>query len=367
MLALGKVNDMLKYIEQFNVNNFRGLKNLHLSDLSNINIIAGINNCGKTSLLEAIKVVQTPNNCENLVKVADSRGAVINNFQKFIRIVASLYNQDDVSEEPTIEISFKLNDESFTYESTIEQTQKVEFASDNPEISNKRSRFMFQDSLRIVTKCKSDKSNKSEYNTYDITEENVSNVSFGNTTGLFNCLYLGVALNLYASCTRIISQTILENRKEEFIKTLQYFDPSITDISIIDDDIYIHALNHPVMPLYTFGAGTQRSLLLVGVIYMARGGILLVDEIDTGLHLSIFEDVFTNLVRLCMNLNVQLFVTTHSIECIDSLVSCATKQGLGKVTRMITLKKVNDETVSRTLDGNEALISRENYHIELRQ
>lgn len=357
----------MRQIEELNILHFRGLENLRLPDLASINIIAGINNCGKTSLLEALKIVQTPYSCENLIKIATSRGVEIKNFKKLIQTIMSLYNQNDKADDPAIAIDFVLSDESFSFESTIDQSQKLDFSSGNIEFENIKSNVLFQDTLRLVTKCKSDRTTKAEYHTYDITEKNVSSIQFGNARSIFDCVYLGTAVSLYSSCTRIISQTILENRKEDFIRTLRYFDSTIIDISILDDDIYIHKKNKPVMPLYTFGAGTQKSLLLVGVLYKSRDGILLIDEIDTGLHLSVFDEVFSSLIKLSKRLNVQLFITTHSIECIDSLISCSNNLGLENETRMITLKKGSSETLSRILGGKEALLSRDNYHIELRQ
>ena len=41
-------------IEQLHVRNFRGLKDLEIGPLSRVNLVAGMNNAGKTTLLEAI-------------------------------------------------------------------------------------------------------------------------------------------------------------------------------------------------------------------------------------------------------------------------------------------------------------------------
>ena len=47
----------MKNINEINIKSFRGIRNLRLTDLAQVNIIAGNNNCGKTSVLEIINKV----------------------------------------------------------------------------------------------------------------------------------------------------------------------------------------------------------------------------------------------------------------------------------------------------------------------
>lgn len=41
-------------VREFTIGAYRGIENLQLNDLRDINIFVGPNNCGKTSILEAI-------------------------------------------------------------------------------------------------------------------------------------------------------------------------------------------------------------------------------------------------------------------------------------------------------------------------
>lgn len=51
----------------------------------------------------------------------------------------------------------------------------------------------------------------------------------------------------------------------------------------------------------------------------ARGGILLVDEIDTGIHYSVMESMWRLVCSTANRLDVQVFATTHSHDCVKSL------------------------------------------------
>ncbi|MGH9440132.1 MAG: AAA family ATPase, partial [Terriglobia bacterium] len=50
-----------------------------------------------------------------------------------------------------------------------------------------------------------------------------------------------------------------------------------------------------------------------------KGSILLVDEIDTGLHYSVMESVWKFIVETSRAFDVQVFATTHSYDCVYSL------------------------------------------------
>ena len=58
---------MAIYIDSFNIYEFRGIKNLKLNSLNHVNIIAGDNNSGKTSILEAIALFKNPLDLYNLL------------------------------------------------------------------------------------------------------------------------------------------------------------------------------------------------------------------------------------------------------------------------------------------------------------
>ncbi|MBI3268365.1 MAG: AAA family ATPase [Planctomycetes bacterium] len=76
--------------------------------------------------------------------------------------------------------------------------------------------------------------------------------------------------------------------------------------------------NAPV-PLGSLGEGSVRMLALALNLATARGGFLFVDEIETGLHYSVQRDMWRLVVATAQRLDIQVFATTHSKDCLEAL------------------------------------------------
>ena len=64
---------MAIYIQNLHVQSFRGIKDLEVERLNHINLIVGDNNCGKTSVLEALLLLRGPSDFSNVLRVARLR------------------------------------------------------------------------------------------------------------------------------------------------------------------------------------------------------------------------------------------------------------------------------------------------------
>lgn len=54
--------------------------------------------------------------------------------------------------------------------------------------------------------------------------------------------------------------------------------------------------------------------------YFSSSGILLVDEIEAGIHSKALKNFIGKLLNVCTSNNVQIFLTTHSLETIDIIL-----------------------------------------------
>ena len=88
---------------------------------------------------------------------------------------------------------------------------------------------------------------------------------------------------------------------------------SVEDIPVIH--AYLRGSPRPI-PVHLLGEGLNRMLRLGLVMSEASGGMLLVDEIENGLHHSAQREIFSILYSLAEELNVQIVATTHSRECV---------------------------------------------------
>ncbi|HVG45461.1 MAG TPA: AAA family ATPase [Longimicrobium sp.] len=70
------------------------------------------------------------------------------------------------------------------------------------------------------------------------------------------------------------------------------------------------------LPLTTMGDGTNRVFALALSCVRARGGVLLVDEVENGLHYTVHGEVWDSIFTLAERLDVQVFATTHSWDTV---------------------------------------------------
>ncbi|MCY2964362.1 MAG: ATP-binding protein [Planctomycetota bacterium] len=77
------------------------------------------------------------------------------------------------------------------------------------------------------------------------------------------------------------------------------------------------------IPIGSLGDGIWRLLGLALALVRSADGVVLIDEIDTGLHYSVMEKMWSLVAETARRLNIQVFATTHSRDCYESLgVAC---------------------------------------------
>jgi AAA15 family ATPase/GTPase len=73
-----------------------------------------------------------------------------------------------------------------------------------------------------------------------------------------------------------------------------------------------------LVPIAYVGDGLRNLLSMLLAVMCAEGGIVLIDEIENGLHHSVLEGVWSALADAARKADVQIFATTHSMECIHA-------------------------------------------------
>ena len=115
-------------------------------------------------------------------------------------------------------------------------------------------------------------------------------------------------------------------RNEKLVaEALRIIDPKITAISATEipmkpENVLVHAkdISRPV-PLDSFGDGALRLFAISQtLIRMPMGGILLIEEIEKGLHHKIQADVWKMIMGVARENDVQVFATTHSWDAVKA-------------------------------------------------
>lgn len=117
-------------------------------------------------------------------------------------------------------------------------------------------------------------------------------------------------------------------------------------------------------PVGSFGDGMKRLLTLAVAIVNSANGTLQIDEIDTGLHHSVLQQMWTLVLHSSRDRRVQLFATTHSHDCIQAL-RWALEVDPEQADRVAVHKVVADQEKAISFTGAELLVALQ-HDVELR-
>lgn len=114
-----------------------------------------------------------------------------------------------------------------------------------------------------------------------------------------------------------------------------------------------------VIPLRSMGDGINRILTFVLALVNSDNGFLLIDEFENGLHYSIQESLWKLIFRISALFNVQIFVTTHSQDCITAFENVLNQDN--KIHgKLIRLENINGVIRTVDFDRRELKIATEN-------
>ncbi len=371
---------MAIHIESFKIGHFRGIHHLTVENLNHINIIAGDNNSGKTSVLEALLLLRNPNDFTNILRIARMRDmsvffSGISVYESFI----NLFSKDTSKME--IALDAICNGEHVAYKLLGGQKKIMMDPEDIIKKLHpiKRSRMRDMDSEIVEVDAFS---GELVYEIAGYGDKVVVEIdAYATTSGreikqknYINIVYLSPTDHVRG----YVFNRILRNDayKEICLRILQLFDPAIVDLLILkneDNNRSIEYIKHEIfgnMPLSTYGDGIKKVLTLANGIAQAAGGILLIDEVETAIHSKYYDDIFRFLVKASIQFGVQVFITTHNIEAIDGLLSTQDYelQNRKDDISVLTFKKDGSEarTYSRVLAGRHVYRNREQFGFEVR-
>ena len=377
-------------IKRIDIETFRGIRDLHLENLSSINILTGDNNCGKTSILEVLQSWAQPDNFNtwgSLLRRGNMRLRRLSLYEgfydlfdinlekKFIHYQIQEDNCTDVllkATESIEEVPPARKDEILgikRYSQTIREDENsgyqlyIEGLDDMPEPLS-RLELEIQINNNVV-------------NTKNIYEEQLSIpyvIDTEKNSYYHNVVYISPSRHTEGS---IYLNSVLNDPElyEEMLGILRDYDEGI--ISINYD--MANELNpgsgrgvfkilsrscKKALPLNVYGDGMKKALLLMSAVMKAKNGVLLLDEFETAIHTSAMDRTFRWILRTCQKLNVQVFLTSHSREAIDKVLKCDPE--LQKDISVYTLYKDREQTLVRHLTGAQAVEAQDNMGLELR-
>jgi energy-coupling factor transporter ATP-binding protein EcfA2 len=124
----------------------------------------------------------------------------------------------------------------------------------------------------------------------------------------------------------------LKPEEDKVVRALTFIDPAIERIAPVTSQpffgqgIYrggflIRRKDEERVPIGSLGDGIWRMFALAVVLSRTKDGLVLIDEIDTGLHHTVMEKMWQFVNDVSKEFKTQVFATTHSYDCVHALAS----------------------------------------------
>lgn len=333
--------------DRLTVERFRGIQDTELRDLARVNLISGPNNVGKTALLEAAFLHACgPNAAAIAPRVLSAiRGRLVLANPQFALSGpspwASLFPHFDETRPIVIagtrndhRVSLVLSSRGSILQSP--EPTKGELAdipsttptasvisSINPlnTIIGKQIEVQVRDSQRTqhyttsVVLVRTPFGDQLNYDTFPIPQAPL-------VPGYFS------AENIRTSSPEVAQRfsNLKDTGDEEVLfEALKALDPRLKSIEIrVEYNLPVLSLrldNGETLPITLFGSGMIRLIDDLLSIHEARDGIVLIDEIENGIHHTALAGVWRAVSLMASTVDAQVFASTHSQECIDAAAS----------------------------------------------
>lgn len=371
-------------LESFQVSNFRLFQHLEVGRLNRVNLVVGKNNAGKSTFLEAVELYASNADPTVLLDLVKSRqetwfseaqlqsqnftgnsvrhlffghklpkvgeqgillGEVSSNAKLHIGAVAYQNKNDD---EGTIR---KIRVPSVQLDLFDEDLSNVEVFLVAEEGEKTRRLFRLDRDVRDIRRTSSRILYGRQESEFKSTWQVVSTENMPNRR--------------LATLWDLTSLTDLES---EVISALCLIDNRVSGVAFVEDFsqklsgenriplVKIKGVDEP-LPLKSMGDGMTRLFHIIVALVNAQNGLLLIDEFENGLHWSVHPKVWDIIFQLSEKLNVQVFATTHSRDCIKGFDSAWNKYpALGAFFRLdakdglIRATEYTSETLTDAID-----------------
>ena len=351
-----------------------------MQGLGRVNLLVGTNNCGKTSILECIELLRSAGNPHVLSSIVgrrgewgyandgDARGSLGPRPEPLD--VSHLFANHQLRGEVRIEADRTEDVSAVGWNDRVTLHVEDPSGSEHDEPDAER-----EDDERLVLHVKWSDADD-DYKALVTDEGLLSRVRrlMRPRNGSSQAVQFVKTGGMSASdVVRMFDQVVLTESEEAVTLALRILEPGIERIATVTGDRRPLQSDSPGgmflkladsarrVPIGSMGDGIWRMLGLALSLANAGGGVLLVDEIDTGLHYSYMKKMWRMVSERAAALSVQVFATTHSRDCYESLAAVAESE-IGDVT----IQRIDRGRGEGVRFSNQAIVAAAERNIEVR-
>ena len=322
------------------IKGFRSFKELRIGSMGRVNLITGRNNTGKSSVLEALRLLAS-NASPRLIQ------SILLHREESLEMLRPVNEAFEESETPSgIDSFIPLSGLFRGFPELTENIAPIEIEANGASQPMKlcllagfsqEDLFAEEEGLAALT--------IETEETQRILSLNKLNRSLYRRTlrsepfegQRFPCLYVSPyggeqTMNL----AKLWDNIALSDQEADVVRALQIIEPDIMKVSMIGGEGFresrsaiVRARNLPrPVPLRSFGDGLNRLFGITLSLVNARGGMLLIDEFENGMHHTIQADAWRIIFKLASDLDIQVVATSHSWDAIEAFqqVACENKE-----------------------------------------
>ncbi len=353
---------MTEFVRSLEIKGFRALSDLSIAPFGRVNLITGKNNAGKSSLLEAIRILVTGgalrtlfdilNYREELGSTADTERTYLptdlapfcNLFTGFPDLASCKYGFSVAAEgDLPPAISRIAASIGWFIRRSDPDRQAVSYEPAATDLFGDVDAFPALDL---------DIGGRQRVVPLDRVQRRFPMRPEADATS-FSCVYLDPFSSRSTSQMGALWDAIdLTDVQPEIVKALQIVSSDIEAVSMIGSDergsrtrtaIARSKAHSSRVPLRTFGDGVNRLFGIILSLCNARNGVLLIDEIENGLHYSVQTEIWRTIFRLAKTLDVQVFATSHSWDCVRAFQEAASASPQDGV--LVRLSRLDDRII----------------------
>jgi energy-coupling factor transporter ATP-binding protein EcfA2 len=355
-------------IKNLVIDGLRGFEHFEFRDLGRVNLLVGTNNSGKSTALEAIQLLTNPGDIYGVYKILSRRGEdwldTVERGRSSRNVdLRRLFFGHEIRKGSTFRIKTKSDARACTFTAQIVDAPSPS-AGGQPSLFGPDSRqedseeFLSPAAIKLNWDEISDAHfiipiNRRGGLALDTLRRNYA-VTDTDKTRLITSAALSAD-----SVVELFESIVLTPDEELVVDALKIIEPSIERIATNASErvrtssetgrggiiVRCKGIDSRI-PIGSMGDGIWRMLGIALALVRAGDGLLLIDEIDTGLHFSVMADMWRLIYKTAKRLNVQVFATTHSRDCYESLAVICRE----------TVADGSDITIQRIERGKEVAV-----------
>jgi len=340
-------------IQKIEIHNFRCFEETKISGFKRVNLIGGKNNSGKTALLEALYLNCSPsvNSIMSFMRFRKENMSFIkalpqkawdnffyNHNKQEKAIIVTINDRDDFTYGNRVSRRNMVKYVTLLCEESIEQLDITKNDDDDDENASIADSKIFLSDDKLI-KSKLHISMDAEIVDVDgiLSEKAFIEAHSEGITSQYPDLSSNNNVHFIPASSRIDGDTLselydkasLKGHSDNILKAIQLIEPLIEQVqtrNIGGANLYLKRENSQDLPISLFGEAISKVMYIILRIINNKNSILLIDEIENGIHHTNQFEFWKMLFKLAKEFDIQIFATTHSGEMIRAFANAGLEE-----------------------------------------